>query len=835
MTPLFRRLAPLLILLAFPSAGRSQAELTPEEPTAVSVAPAGVRRYEPGTWSALSINATNTSKQDSEELVSLFLGHGNSHLQFARRFWLPARSRRQLFVPIRIPNSRPVRPGQLLEVTPQIDAFFMRLTETDDAETYQNVADETKIPSQPLLLDHEQSKAGMMFHRDPPNTFPSTASIDEDAYEAVYKARESATSSRITIQFTADFLPPYPTALESLDQMVISGDRILNDSAGLANLRHWLQRGGRIWIMLDTTSMETVTALLGNEARCAVIDRVELNEFQMEEFGDDQRNTTGPTAESWSSETPVELLRVFPGTDDVQCRIDGWPVAFWQSVGDGEVLFTTLGPRGWVASGDPTHGLTSVARRFFQSSEARPLDPVMVEPLLRDQIGYRIPSRSVAAWVLGLNALAILTFGGWCAKQRRLERLAWFVPVAAVAASIVFLIIGSRNAVSVPSTVATGQIVRVFNSSHEAHISAVSAVYTQDSVELELAAQNGALATVRNQDERGAIRRIVWDDDGRSQWVNLQQPSGVVRSVDAQYVLGSGDPPIVRGTFDANGFHGALTGLDISRCEDALIAAPPAHAAAVSIDAQGTFDVGRGDVLAPQQYIEDGLLSDMQRSRQNLLKQLLQSTQTNPFTNAPSLLVWTPPLDMGVDFPDTFEQSGTALISIPLQIERPAAGTHVSIPATFIAIRPFTGGQGASAIFNHRTGAWRENATNPTRSQIYCVPPSALAPVQIDRATVTVKINAPSRTLKIEGLVDGVPTVLHETPNPNGVLRFLIDRPEALEVDADGGFHLTIVVTETVDEQAERAGTQSPADGSKFENNTWQIDYVRVDAEGMVP
>ena len=75
--------------------------------------------------------------------------------------------------------------------------------------------------------------------------------------------------------------------------------------------------------------------------------------------------------------------------------------------------------------------------------------------------------------------------------------------------------------------------------------------------------------------------------------------------------------------------------------------------------------------------------------------------------------------------------------------------------------------------------------------------------------------------------------MLHQKANPNGVLRFVIDRPEALELDAHGGLHLAIVVTETVKEREIRAGRGDP-EATQYHNSTWQIDYVRVDAEGTV-
>lgn len=822
----------LLLLLAVPTWGRAQDAADTEAATVVKIASAGVRRYEPGTWSTLAINGTNKTKFDSDEFVSIFIGE-NSHLQFARRFWLPAGTRRQTFVPILIPETSESNPAQSESPSPQTTAFMMRIKETDGAETFEDNPMDTHILDHPLLLDYGQTKSGILFHRNMPDETGVAPDVDWASYETAYKARESALGTSVLIDFGGDFIPPFPSTLDSLDQMIISGDRILNDTAGLANLRHWLQLGGRIWIMLDSTSMETVTALLGNETCCSLIDRVELNDFQLEDLSVSQSRSDKPAVESWSAETPVELLRVFAGTDDVHCQIDGWPAAFWQKVGDGEVLFTTLGPRGWIESGDPKPALVTLARRFFQTRETAKLDSAAMGSLLSDQIGYRIPTRRLAAWILGLNSLAILSFGCWWARQRRLEHLAWFVPSVALVASAVFLAIGNRNAGAVPSTVAVGQFVRVSKATNESHISAVSAIYRQDSGDVELTAKRGSSLAVNPREAHGSIKRIVWDDDGRSRWANVRQASGVVRYVDSRQTVSHGIPIVAHGTFDASGFQGTLAGIDAGLCEDAVIVAVPAPVAAVSLDSGGSFQVGAGDVLAGGQYIADGLMSDRQRGRQQLLRQLLVSSALSPLGAETSLLVWTPAVEMGVEFDPSFDKLGSALTAIPLQIERPVAGTNVQIPATFIRIESFAGLQGASSVFDQRTGRWLENATKPTRSQLRCVVPPELLPLQLNRVTVTIKINAPSRTLTIEGLVDGKPRLLHQQANPKLVPKFVIDQPEVLQLDATGGFYLTIAVSETEKQREHREG-QATNDATNFDNSTWQIDYVRVDAEGTV-
>jgi hypothetical protein len=103
--------------------------------------------------------------------------------------------------------------------------------------------------------------------------------------------------------------------------------------------------------------------------------------------------------------------------------------------------------------------------------------------------------------------------------------------------------------------------------------------------------------------------------------------------------------------------------------------------------------------------------------------------------------------------------------------------------------------------------------------------------LQINQVTVTIKVRAPSRTLSIEGNIDGKATVLVERADPIGLVRFKIDRPEAFELDAAGGFLLLIHVTET---ELQRQISSGQATGADQFDSTWEIDYVRVDAFGSV-
>ena len=261
----------------------------------------------------------------------------------------------------------------------------MRLTEGAGGETIQRREGSELLPIVPILADKETVKTASMFRKSPPDGRGYVPPVDEDAYELMAEARKMADLSRVIIDFSDDFVPPHPIMWETLDHFILCGDRIAQDSAGLAVLRDWLFRGGRLCIFLDRTSPETVASILGHGATIQVVDRVELDEFTIEEVLHPEGHRP---FDRRRFEQPVELLRVLAEEVEVQCRVNGWPAAFWKKAGNGEVLFLTLGPSGWrpaqiPAGGDPApefvepayrdhHCLRLVAQRFFQPRSPSP-------------------------------------------------------------------------------------------------------------------------------------------------------------------------------------------------------------------------------------------------------------------------------------------------------------------------------------------------------------------------------------------------------------------------------------------------------------------------------
>src|SRR5205823_1390290 len=152
---------------------------------------------------------------------------------------------------------------------------------------------------------------------------------------------------------------------QGLDQLVVSSDRVTADPAGLCAIRQWLHGGGRLWVRLDRVSPATVSLLLGEAFPCTVVNRTELTQWQLlqspraeaaDEEASDALEGPVPVRQTFlridgkidTFEPPVEMVCILAPGVKAAHTINGWPASFWRRSGRGKVLFTTLGPRGWV-------------------------------------------------------------------------------------------------------------------------------------------------------------------------------------------------------------------------------------------------------------------------------------------------------------------------------------------------------------------------------------------------------------------------------------------------------------------------------------------------------
>lgn len=806
----------------------------------LGVTPSGVQRHISGMWATIAVNGVNSTETDAEETVLLTLD-GNESEQVARKLWIPAGARRQAWFPVLIPETDP---DQV-----QVVAQTIQVAESDSGETFQSNRVGSPTSQRSLLLSPpEDQQAAMML--DSVFTIDG-GKIDTDSImKMLYDGFDSATNVRQDLgmtRFSGHFLPTTANPLDSLDNLIIADERLIHDTTGINRLRQWLNDGGRVWLMADRVSVDSVRALLGDAVQYSELDRVELNEFTMEKL--DPFFSTVSLQEQWESESPVTLVRVMIDAAEIDSRVDGWPAAFWVPAGKGEILVTTLGHEGWMFNQKPTEIYRALAARFFVEREPAPNNTEAMLTELNREIGYQIPGRGLIM-ILLLGHLSLLgVAGSVLSRKRALHHLGWILPSSVLVSVAILLIVGKTNTSAIPSTIAIGQIARAIPETSQLQIDSTLAVYSQSPTELPIKSNSNMVTQLADNWTSSETRRQQFTDDGVAEWKFLNQPPGKIQHLHVATRQSMKSPWQVLGTFNQSGFSGQLMGLDTAQASDAIVLSAASPAMSLSLDAgQGSLNGGAEQTLLPGQFYDGSLLSDTQRQRQAFIRRLLE-TNNDLQTEDPSLLIWTAPVSDGLELPEQYEQRGWALASLPIRVESPESGVEFTVPPAFIKLDSYRGDRGISTLYNAETGQWLESVDKPAEIDLRVQLPRAVASSKITACDVDLQANAQGRSIRIFGFANGEKQLLHEIQDSQGLNEFTIENDDVLDLDPRGGFRLSVEVTPTEQEllaaEAEsNSPTESPTSESvaaasapmeeittvvtKENSVTWAIKYIQV-------
>ncbi len=856
MLHLFRPLLQTIIWTCFIAASMDVEMIVAQDssnpdPVVATIEPGGIRRYERGKWSTLSLSAVNQGDEAAFGTLSVFLDR-DTRMQYTRRYWVPAHAIRSLWLPIRTPD-------KVSEDQEILYASVLNVVGSGDAAILNRTKDENRLIGESLLaLAPAGLNTGMITDRPLHGEADETSTGPDEVYETVVAVRKMHDGNRQMSNLHDRFMAPYPEAYEALEQLVISNDRIAADSGGIAAIRQWIARGGSVWIMLDLVDIETVRSLLGNATPYEVVDRVALTEFTIDASGMEQTETG---SSNWVAEKPVDFLRVALDSCEVYSSIDGWPASFSVPFGNGKVFFTTLAARGWrsqidefsatTEAGQPTSEPTKALKIFSgnfnkHSATASELSDG-IKPILLEQLGYHIPSRSVAALLLGLSWTVIAITGIWLARRKQLDLFAWVVPFGTIIPAFAFIAIGSAHTSSIPATSSVLRLANISGETNEIHANAMVAFYSPDTVELPLEVDVSGVVTPDLQDLTGVAKRAVWNDEGHGKWEQVTVSSGSVRFARAKESRVLAAPIRAHATFGTSGLEGRVVGVDqLGTPEDAVIASPAAPRSAAKIQPAGAFHVGPDDVLSGGEFVGEALLSTSQQQRQAVYRDVFRASKDSRYPQRTTLFVWGNANSLGLTIPALFQQSGATLFAIPVDLHRTAPGKPFMVPATFVRISNAAKRAGRSLLFNSTTGTWQADMRTKSESLFQFAMPREVLPCRINNAQIALKIHAPSRTIEITGIKDGAPVVIETRKNVSGVIRLNVDDPDLLLLNENGALQFGLNVSQT-DSQIARAGellgafSSSSVGGDSLPStrrlesidiSSWNIDYLRLQASG---
>jgi hypothetical protein len=362
--------------------------------------------------------------------------------------------------------------------------------------------------------------------------------------------------------------------------------------------------------------------------------------------------------------------------------------------------------------------------------------------------------------------------------------------------------------------VAVAQIVEADSGTGEAPVHGLLAMYRPDSGPAELGVRQGGRFELDMKGFEGQTRRLMLTDVDSWHWDNLSLPAGV-RFAPFRARISTGQPITAVARFGSDGLEGNLAAGLFQDLDDAILSTPNGRNLSVRLRPDGSFSAGSQDVLSPGQFLTGAVLSDRQRRRQEVYREFLKRQPAGRPESRNLLLVWAKPIDMHFTLVPEARTAGSALLVIPLRLERPAPGARITIPGPLVSCRQIID-----------TGSIRltPGATHDSDMHLRFQLPRAVLPFKVEQARLVVKIDAPLRRVTISGRTDGGLVELHHVDSPLDPIHIEIGDERFLHVDEQGGLHINLSVRGEPNGGARAQDAQS--DGK------WTIEYLELEVSG---
>jgi hypothetical protein len=768
----------------------------------------GVHSYFGQNWVTLEVTITNPNTMARDARVVVFYSI-RPDVQYARDIWVPPRTTLatwMLMGPAPEENLKPGAPPSRTSRTREIQSLIYdrtggqdrRLPPAGDYQIRSRLAGYREPESQTCLFLDSVKTADIRLWETP------EPPVTDDALDLVraFRANASRSLSDHVLTVNDSFLPPIPEGFDGVEQFVLAGGKMVDDPPGLIALRQWLERGGKLWVMLDRTDPDLVARILGGNLDFHVVDRTSLTEVRFvvhrPASPDGAPPGTDPTTREF--EKPVDFVRVKVGKEySVLSSVNGWPASFIRNVGLGKLIVTTLGARGWCRPRLPTDvkspfeyfpnvpitvpTMEQLSEVLVPLIEPNPLPPADLVPIVSGEIGYSVVSVSWAGIIFGVFLLVLLIFGIGLRKWGRMEVLGWIGPAAALLAGGVFLALGESSRRSIPPTVGVAQIVAINPKSSDQAVTGLLGFYRPDSGPTNLSSSDAGSLDLDMGGLEGQTRRFVMTDIDQWHWENLALPAGV-RLGPFQSLARMDEKVSAAAHFGPNGLEGKVNLGGFHGIGDALIQAPSQRAFAIRIQPDGAFTLTAEDLLPAGHFISGAVLSDIQQKRQAIYNRLLTGSKIGRRSDDSLLVASAEPIEVPFTFEKGIRPAGSAVISVPLELERTKPDTLVTIPPAFMAFRRITS-----------LGAMRSNmeGQHAIEQELRFQVPTSVLPLKIEKARLIAKVDIPMRQFTIKGHSgDKGTVVLGSYQSPVETLELEITRKDLLSLDDQGGLRIDI-------------------------------------------
>ncbi len=758
------------------------------------------REHRPGLWSYICPEIKNPTSNLLEAKVVAFFESAKNR-QFEKELEIPANSTLRTTIPIFVPRSSKSSSDIQVQLW-DVGGTEPKLILNNGVRSYQtsvsirgvNLAEGSRYHSS-ALLDAVDIDAVPAAKRQ----------AYSDAEELLFATRIYTNQSARIGKSTDSFLPSSSRAFESVSQMVIHNDRLLNDSAGMTAVRRWLGNGGDLWIMLDLVSAETVTQLLGDALPFHQVDRTSLTTVQLVDADPESVAAPQPPREF---EKPIDLVRVVLDGGTPHFSVEGWPAIFSSQFGKGRIMFTAVSAnalmRKRTAEDPPSNPRLGISDYLLVDSMEAMAYQMLVEDgsvegltneelqtELVNQIGYQIMSQRNVMIILAVYSVLLLLTGCWLIQKKRLDWLLFIGPLFAILTAGVFLLLGYQNSRVSPPTFASFQQVAPLPGSSEFQVHGLGVLYSQTQQSYPLGGTNDGRMQGIAETNEDQSEKISWNRKGDWEFAGGKIEPGIrVFSISSN--IGAPEKMFASVTFDEKGLVGTLESNSLlESLRDIVIACPKGRYFSVTESAVG-LSFGKENELPDGQFVGSNLISDEQRWHQSIYAALFPIDDSSRWVNDFSLFGWAPPLELDLTIPPEYERTGGALVRVPLRITSPESGAKVFVPAAFIDLQSVRfENQGLSSIYKSKTREWNGSIQKKADIKLRFQIPKEVLPLKIESAKFSVKrIFSPYRDVTIKFGNEG--EILAKLSEPTGRFERTIKDSKLLTLDENGQIEIAI-------------------------------------------
>lgn len=765
-----------------------------------------ISQYE--TWSQTSFSVKNDTPNEDEFLVTTYFTEAPEQ-QYARRFWLPARSQRQGWMLVKTPSK--ISSGDQAEAKDMQTLVLQNQGsgETVAASEYGRRAYDHYIRcvewSPKKLLISDPSKSDVMDYMN------SLKSGNERGYH---------------LQMDGEF-PSSADAYDGVTHIVLSTNRILTNPLAIDALRNWLFAGGNLWVHLDHVDEIILHGFLSDGGDVSVVDELDLSSIRVrgpEESGLKLDNTTIQT------ERPIKMLRVVQRGFDELVSVDDWPIALTKSVGNGRLMVTTIDSRAFFlkrtfeerAKGErprSTQVGKSLGELFFIEEQLQTVPSINWPSISSSYIGYTVTKKSTVAWILLVFSSTLILSCIWCWRSRQFFRMTVISPVLAFLATLTLFLLGSHSREAIAPTEAMIQFAELDRKGNVLIQGGRSTYRTKAGQSHIRLSESGWINHTSSLP--GSAKRLVWTENGDRSWENLDLPAGLQSS--SLQIQGKTKPTVASFTLDDSGLLGKISG-DLSReFTSGILVFPSGDRSSVRMNRQGQLLSQPSDQLSSGQYSTDKVLDDRGQMQSEIFQKLLVGDRQ--FPDEARMYFWNKPFDLEIDDSEFNRQVGDAILSVPVQFQKPASGNLFILPKFFIQYQSVTNpAGGVSTVFNKQKRIWMESTSSLSETTLRCSIPEVLAPFELSRINVILNLRIPGREVRIHAKkLDGSMGLLKVLESPVGRQEIDIQSSEYLHQEPSDILTLHIHVGAVQDVSAEEKNA---------DNSGWKIEGVQFEGWG---